>query len=875
MFNKGYFNTASADETPSMRIIRSEGNTGLFIPLKETKLSGAINGPLASLTLTQVFSGLDKGDHVLEAVYRFPLPGNGAVHDVVITFGETRVEAKLAERKKATEAYEKAKEKGDQAVLVEKECDDVFTLHISGLVPGEDIRVETTFSLWMRPRLEGFEFRFPLTIGPRYTRGDEGERGRKKNPLKSAWDPGYRFSMDLKCRGVGSPESETFLVDIEESEDGFRLTLDDVYPDQDCVLRFPLIREVGKASLQVSHIKENERTWFMAMVVPPENPLSEKGLQVHGREIIVLMDRSGSMGGPKWLAATEALKGFLKRMDDKDCLNIGFFDNQTRWVCKKPVQGNRGSIDLFLSDLDKEQPGGGTQLGVALEQALRMPKTGKDLARHVLIITDAQVSDSERIFRLVEEHAKDSDSRKVSVICIDSAPNAPLALGIAERGRGEAYFLSSDPEEGEMELALEEIFRSWSRPLVRGLVLEADGKRIFDTAGLLHVGKRVGRPYIELGDLPSEQPIFVCGFIDGLKKPGKLMLKDSEGNLLADSLVLGDGLMSVRRLCGGARVRRLEALLGSRYGKKELARIIKAMGFERPKNAKTLYSENQIEVGRETIESLIRSESLAAGVISVETSFVAVSIRGDAKVDVIAEVPNALPRGWDASFANVGRAMCKVADRSRTKKLINFLASEILGPQPEKRCLKAEMPLFDPSIFRSSIESGDIKTVESQLRIDPGMVDEKLPNGLRPLEMAIKTGNTDMAEFLVSKGASLEKVKPQLTEWLAKAVVSGDARMVEVLLKFRVDPDLIYGGETLLMLACRSNARPEIIHLLIRAGADVNARDRDGVTVLMKAAARCRDYGILRMLLDAGADPCVRARKGETAFHCLLDRILR
>lgn len=873
MFDKGYFNTGRLFEASTMMIIDQEGGDGSYIPLKETRLYGNIDGPLASLILSQVFSGVTSGNKVIEAVYRFPLPGDGAVHDVAISFGDIRIEAKLVERQTAQETYEKAREEGDQAVLIEKEGDDVFTLHVSGIVPGEEIKVETTFSLWMRPRLEGLEFRFPLTIGPRYTRGDEGKRGRKKNPLTSAWDPGYRFGMNLTCRGVGEPESETFLVRTEAIEDGYQLTLDDVYPDQDCVVRFPLIREAGRAALQVSHYRGGDRTWFVAMAVPPESPLSAKGLEVHGRETVILLDRSGSMSGPKWLAAIGSIKGFLKKMDNRDHLNIGYFNNRTEWLFDKPSPASRKVLSQCLDFLENVDPNGGTELGVALEQALRMPKTGKNLARHVLIVTDAQVSDSERIFRLVEEHTKGTGSRKVSIICIDSAPNAPLASGIAARGRGEAYFLTSDPEEDEMELALEEIFRAWSRPFVMGITLEAEGKKIFDAVGFLTAGEKDSKVFIELGDLPSEKPVFACGLIEGLKDPGKFMLKDSEGNLLADLWITGGGSISVRRLCGGARVRRLEALLGSGNGNEEVGRILEAMGFEGTGPSEAIYSENRPVVGKGKIRSLLVSESLAAGVISVETSFIAVSNRGDAKVDVITEVPNALPRGWDTCFTNVGSTMFKMANRRRPIDAIKYIVSELIGPQPDKQCLKAEIPLFDPYLFQSSIGSGDIRTVGSMLRVDPDRIDEKLPNGLRPLEMAIRSGNAEMAIFLKDKGASLGAIGPKLTELLAEAVVNGDARMVDTILKFGVDPDSIYGGETLLMKACESGAGLDIIHLLIKAGANANARDRDGVSVLMKAAARCRDFDVLRILLRAGADPCIRSRNGETAFHCLLDRM--
>src|SRR5262249_38191586 len=52
----------------------------LFVPLKRTELQGEIIGPLASLRLTQTYSYTrQQCDHVLEAVYRFPLPGDAAV----------------------------------------------------------------------------------------------------------------------------------------------------------------------------------------------------------------------------------------------------------------------------------------------------------------------------------------------------------------------------------------------------------------------------------------------------------------------------------------------------------------------------------------------------------------------------------------------------------------------------------------------------------------------------------------------------------------------------------------------------------------------------------------------------------------------------
>lgn len=357
-----------------------------------------------------------------------------------------------------------------------------------------------------------------------------------------------------------------------------------------------------------------------------------------------------------------------------------------------------------------------------------------------------------------------------------------------------------------------------------------------------------------------------------MKDPGRVLLKDGRGKLLAVSTVSGKGSKPVRRLCGAARIRRLEALLGSEYGEDEVHRVLKAMGLKDQGLSKTLYAENRSIVGRSDLEGLLRSESLASEVISVETSFIAVSRRGDAKVDVTAVVSNALPRGWDTSFIktshSIKRTITSLKDRSLSR--LTFLPSD-------EKVLKAsrpEAPTADLDLLQSSIESGDIKTVEAQLRVEPKAVNYELPKGLRPLELAIWSGDFSMAEFLLHHGASLESAKPWLREWILRAVVDGNERVLKRLLHFGLDPDFRYDGETLLMRACRAGAHPSIIFLLVKSGADVNARDSHGETALMKAAARPRYFEILKVLLDAGADPCIRSRNGMTAFHYLVDNII-
>src|SRR5262249_24880158 len=101
------------------------GEPRRFVPLRRPDLTGASTGPPASLKLTQTFvlDG-DSGDRVIEAVYRFPLPGDAAVTGVRVRFGDVEIQTTLKERAAAEADYTEAKRTGRQAALVTRESPD-------------------------------------------------------------------------------------------------------------------------------------------------------------------------------------------------------------------------------------------------------------------------------------------------------------------------------------------------------------------------------------------------------------------------------------------------------------------------------------------------------------------------------------------------------------------------------------------------------------------------------------------------------------------------------------------------------------------------------------------------------------------------------
>ncbi len=243
MFATNVYENSRPDGIGVLEIVsgrRHRAKTRRFVPLKRTELNGEVVGPLATLRLTQVFGFSRKqSKKVIEAVYRFPLPGDAAVTGVRVRFGDVEIRTELKERQRAEADYEEAKRQGKQAALLSRESPDVFTLHVAGIQPDQDVTVETSYVQLARAEGPGWSLRVPLTTPPRYVRSDERtSRHARGQPLGLLRDPGHRFSLDLTLPGTGRVESLTHRLDVTHEGDALRVRLQDgeVLPDRDCIL---------------------------------------------------------------------------------------------------------------------------------------------------------------------------------------------------------------------------------------------------------------------------------------------------------------------------------------------------------------------------------------------------------------------------------------------------------------------------------------------------------------------------------------------------------------------------------------------------------------------------------------------------------------
>lgn len=727
MFANAYVNEKSLNAAVLEYSYR--GKTG-FVPLRQTKWSGEIYGPIIAADVIHTFRLDDHCKDTLEAVYRFPLPGDAAVTGVTVWFGDTEIEAVLKKRNLAEKDYQTAVKSGHKAALLTRESPDVFTLNVAGIQTQQDVRIQTSYVQFASNLESGWSLRIPLTVASRFVRHDESSsRHSKGQPLAVFRDPGHRFSLDLTIFGNADVVCTTHELVTKYDHDEVHVSLasGEIIPDRDLVLSWKQVGQETNTNLKV-YLQQNSGepdAYFLATIRPP---LVEYNTPTLPKEIILLVDHSGSMDGKKRSAADTVAASFIQSLEDQDRFNIGFFQNDVDWFSEVPLEATKKVKLNVQKFINERMDNGGTELGKALEQACFMDRASGQYARHILLITDAEVIDFSRILTVADQEATRKDARYISVIAIDSAPNATLVNELARRGRGAAHFLPSTPSLQEMTAALASILEEWKGFIAEGVSLSAKGLSI-----ILPDGITTTQGAALIGDISSRRTRSICGKIPGCYNESiEFSLTDINGDQIGSYTYVNKNITSpaIRALFSAQRINALEYLKENvNITQEYLANRLAAIGYnqvdidELNLLYQLSYSENRNEIRKKFVSNLIAAESLAAGVPSSETSFIAIHREAGNEVTRNVTIGNAVPDGWDLSpryrphiplnsFVNFNKPLLDEDNSSLREELFEFAAPERSVAETSKIYAENDL-LLERVCRRASLPSKDKQAGES------------------------------------------------------------------------------------------------------------------------------------------------------------------
>jgi Ca-activated chloride channel homolog len=458
-------------------------------PLKTTSVKTDISGFLARVRVRQEFENTFSDP--IEAVYTFPLSQNGAVDDMTMTIGSRTIRGKIMKREEARKVYESAKEEGKTASLLDQERPNIFTQSVANIMPGEKIIVEISYVETLKYEDGAYEFVFPMTVGPRYSPGSVKDASKIK-PVYAEERTGRDISLEVNLNaGVPVEEIRSTSHDIQQinfAPHAANITLknEKTIPNKDFILRYDVTG--GKIQDAVLAHRGTHGGFFTLVLQPPDRFTSE---DVTPKEIVFVLDTSGSMYGFPIEKAKEAMKLSLQGLHPYDRFNLITFAGDTHVLFPEPVPATQGNLERALAFLESRSGGGGTEMMKAIKASLD-PSDSQTHLRIVCFMTDGYVGNEAEIVAEIQRHP----NARVFSFGIGSSVNRYLLDKMAEAGNGEVEYVSLTDDGSKAAKRFHERVRT---PLLTDLSIDWNGLPVTD----VYPSK--------LSDLFSAKPVIVNG----------------------------------------------------------------------------------------------------------------------------------------------------------------------------------------------------------------------------------------------------------------------------------------------------------------------------------------------------------------------------
>lgn len=448
-----------------------------------TDMDVTVTGQSARVKVVQAFR--NTGNEWVEATYLYPLPEDGAVDSLKMVVGQRVIVGEIRRRAEAREIYEAAKAEGQRAGLVEQQRPNMFTNRVANIGPGETVLIEIEYQAPVRRVSGEYSIRLPLVVGPRYIAGRSlaTAAGRADARAISApvAEPGQDaalnpVSITVRLRPGFAPTNvvsayHPVRMVPDGAGGGQTVTLPDgeVPADRDFELRWRSAETAPGVGLFREQLGSHH--YLMAVINPPAE---DRRRPVPPRELVFVIDNSGSMSGESMDQARASLKLALGTLTPADRFNVIRFDDTMTELFDRPVTATPDQLALarrFADSLDAE---GGTEMLPALRAALVDDTPGDtERVRQVIFLTDGSIYNEDQMLSAL---GADRGRSRVFMVGIGSAPNTFLMNRMAEVGRG-TYVNISDT--AEVRARMTELLDRLTRPVATGLTVASDGDARF------------------------------------------------------------------------------------------------------------------------------------------------------------------------------------------------------------------------------------------------------------------------------------------------------------------------------------------------------------------------------------------------------------
>jgi Ca-activated chloride channel homolog len=482
---------AQEPDTPgALQVLDATGKPKAICPLKHTNVKAEISGFISRVVVTQEFENPFK--EKIEAVYTFPLPANAAVDDMTMLVGDRTVRGRILRREEAQAVYEAAKTGGKVASLLDQERPNIFTQSVANIMPGEQVKITISYVETLKYEDGSYEFVFPMVVGPRYVPGNATSSSESRGngfapdtdrvpdasritprPVPKGMRVGHDISLELALDAgvaVENVSSASHAIDMQRpavAQAQVRLKNSSVIPNKDFILRYDV---AGKSISDALLTHRSEKGGFFTLILQPPDRVTVS--DVTPKELVFVLDTSGSMSGFPIEKAKETMKLALDSLYPADTFNLITFAGDTHVLFPEPLPATSENLGKAQAFLASRSGGGGTEMMKAIKAALD-PSDAQGHVRIVCFMTDGYIGNDMEIISEVQKHP----NARVFGFGIGSSVNRFLLDKMAEHGRGEVEYVALSDDGSAAARRFHERVRN---PLLTDISLEWNGLPVAD-----------------------------------------------------------------------------------------------------------------------------------------------------------------------------------------------------------------------------------------------------------------------------------------------------------------------------------------------------------------------------------------------------------